>query len=245
VLVSEEKIQSVGSAAPAGATVIDLGDATLTPGFIDAHTHLTDDFNPDYNGASLLSLQRTIPEKAIRATANARVTLMSGFTTVRDVGSSDFLDVGLRNSINAGIVPGPRMLISVHALGSTGGHCDDSDGLRPGVFDHESGPQDGVINSPDEARFAVRYNIKYGADVIKICASARPQCLSGAHSDGPKRPGRIEIPASRQSQSGQGSEAARHHGQARRRVGREDCAGDRCRCLPAWQQRRRVSTYGG
>jgi imidazolonepropionase-like amidohydrolase len=172
VVVSEGKIQAVGSAAaPAGATAINLGDATLMPGFIDAHTHLTDDFNPDYNGARLLDLQRTIPEKAIRATANARVTLMAGFTTVRDVGSSDFLDVGLRNSINAGVTPGPRMLISVHALGSTGGHCDDSDGFRPGVFNHESGPQDGVINSPDEARFAVRYNIKYGADMIKICAS--------------------------------------------------------------------------
>ena len=96
---------------------------------------------------------------------------MSGFTTVRDVGSSEFLDVGLRNSINAGIVPGPRMLVAVHALGSTGGHCDDSDGFRPGLFPHESGPEDGVINSPDQARFAVRYNIKYGADVIKICAS--------------------------------------------------------------------------
>lgn len=172
VVVSDGKIQAVGTGAvPAGASVIDLGDATLMPGFIDAHTHLTDDFNPDYNGASLLGLQRTIPEKAIRSTANARVTLMAGFTTVRDVGSGDFLDVGLRSSINAGVVPGPRMLVSVHALGSTGGHCDDSDGFRPGVFNHESGPQDGVINSPDEGRFAVRYNVKYGADMIKICAS--------------------------------------------------------------------------
>jgi len=172
VVVSQGKIQSTGSGAvPTGATVIDLGDATLMPGFIDSHTHLTDDFNPDYNGARLLDLQRTIPERAIRATANARATLMAGFTTVRNVGASDFLDVGLRNSINAGIVPGPRMLISLNAIGSTGGHCDGSDGFRPGVFNHESGPQDGVINTPDEARFAVRYNIKYGADVIKICAS--------------------------------------------------------------------------
>src|SRR5580658_8920383 len=172
VAVSDGKIQSVGNAAiPAGATVIDLGDATLMPGFIDAHTHLTDDFNPDYTGAQLLDLQRAIPETAIRSTANARVTLMAGFTTVRNVGAGGFIDLGLRNSINAGIVPGPRMLVSLHPIGSTGGHCDDSDGFRPGVFNHESGPQDGVINSPDEARFAVRYNVKYGADVIKICAS--------------------------------------------------------------------------
>ncbi len=135
VVVSNGVIQSVGGVnAPAGATVIDLGDATLLPGFIDAHTHLSDEFNPDYNGSALLSLQRPISEKAIRATANARKTVMAGFTTVRDVGSSDFIDVGLRNSINAGYVPGPRMLVAVHALGATGGHCDDGDSFRFGVL---------------------------------------------------------------------------------------------------------------
>ena len=171
VVVSNGIIQAVGGTAPLGATVIDLGDATLLPGFIDAHTHLSNEFNPDYSGDALRSLQRTIPEKAIRATANARKTVMAGFTTVRDVGSSDFIDVGLRNSINAGYVPGPRMLVAVHALGSTGGHCDDSAGFRFGVFNRETGPEDGVINSPDQARYAVRFNIKYGADVIKTCAS--------------------------------------------------------------------------
>jgi imidazolonepropionase-like amidohydrolase len=172
VVVSGGVIQSVGGqAAPAGAATIDLGDATLLPGFIDAHTHLTMEYNPDYSGAMLLDLRRTVSEEAIRATANARKTLMAGFTTVRDLGSSSFIDVGLRNAIEAGVVPGPRMLISVHALGSTGGHCDDSAGFRFGLFNHESGPEDGVINSPDQARYAVRFNVKYGADVIKICAS--------------------------------------------------------------------------
>jgi imidazolonepropionase-like amidohydrolase len=172
VVVSGGKIESVGEeVTPPGATVIELGDATLLPGFIDAHTHLTFEFNPDYAAAELLDLRRTWPEQAIRSTVNARVTLMAGFTTVRDVGSSHFLDVGLRNAINAGVVPGPRMLVSVHALGSTGGHCDESDGFRYGLFAHESGPEDGVINSPDQARYAVRFNIKYGADVIKTCAS--------------------------------------------------------------------------
>ncbi len=171
IVVADGKIQSIGGAAPARATVIDLGDATLLPGFIDSHTHLTDDFDPDYEGARLRAMSRTIPEQAIRATVNARKTLLAGFTTVRDVGSADFLDVGLRNSINAGIVPGPRMLVCVRAIGSTGGHCDDGAGLRFGLLNHESGPEDGVIDSPDQARFAVRFNIKYGADVIKTCAT--------------------------------------------------------------------------
>ena len=172
VVVENGKIQSVGSrSVPSGATVIDLGDATLLPGFIDAHTHLTYDFHTDYNAAALLDLQRPVTEKAIRATVNARKTLMAGFTTVRDVGSSDFLDVGLRNAINAGVVPGPRMLVAVHALGATGGHCDGGDSFAFGTLDHESRPEDGVINSPDQARYAVRFNIKYGADVIKTCAS--------------------------------------------------------------------------
>src|SRR5262245_28283383 len=172
VTVADGKVQSVGgSAVPAGATIIDLKDATLLPGFIDAHTHLTYDFDPDYVGDQLRSLQKTITERAIRAAANARKTLMAGFTTVRDVGSTEFVDIGLRVAISGGVTPGPRMLVAVHSLGSTGGHCDGGAGFRYGVLNHETGPRDGVVNSADDARYAVRFNIKYGADIIKTCAS--------------------------------------------------------------------------
>lgn len=173
VLVRGEKIVAVGPGAsmPSGAEVIDLGDATLLPGFIDAHTHLTFPYSDDYMRARLDSLQKPVTQMALEASVNARVTLLAGFTTVRDVGSEDYMDVGLRNAIGEGVVIGPRMLVCVHALGATGGHCDGQDGYRHGLFGHESGPEEGVINSPEEGRYAVRLNHKYGADVIKICAS--------------------------------------------------------------------------
>jgi imidazolonepropionase-like amidohydrolase len=172
VVVTDGKISAAGANAtvPAGAEVIELGDATLMPGFIDAHTHLTMMYTTDYKQAELDGLQKTIAEQALDATANARVTLMAGFTTVRDVGSRDFLDVGLRNAIRNGRVPGPRMLVSVHAIGTTGGHCDET-GYRSGAFGKENGPAEGVANGADQMRYAVRLAHKYGADVIKTCAS--------------------------------------------------------------------------
>jgi imidazolonepropionase-like amidohydrolase len=173
VIVTDGKITAVGTGGrvPAGAEVIDLGDATLLPGFIDAHTHETMMNSNDFKQRELDLLQKTIPEQTLDATVNVRVTLMAGFTTVRDVGSHDYIDVGMRNAIRNGKVPGPRMLVSVHAIGATGGHCDNSAGFREGLFGKETGPEEGVINGADQARYAVRLMHKYGANVIKTCAS--------------------------------------------------------------------------
>ncbi len=181
VVVSDGKIVGVGqgAAVPAEAQVIDLGDATLLPGFIDAHTHLTMMYREDYTRAALENLQKPIPEMALEASVNARVTLMAGFTTVRDVGSSNYLDAGLRNAINRGVVPGPRMLVAVHAIGATGGHCDET-GYREGALGPETGPEVGVVNGADEARRAVRLAHKYGATVIKTCATGGVLSLADA-----------------------------------------------------------------
>jgi imidazolonepropionase-like amidohydrolase len=172
VAVTDGKIAASGTnpTIPAASEVLDLGDATLLPGFIDAHTHVTMMYTTDYKQAALNDLQKTIPEQTLDAIANAKVTLMAGFTTVRDVGSHSFIDVGLRNAIRNGKVPGPRMLVSVHAIGATGGHCDET-GYRSGVFGKETGPEEGVANGADQVRYAVRLAHKYGADVIKTCAS--------------------------------------------------------------------------
>ena len=181
VVVTDGKIVAVGGGAaiPAGAETMDLGDATLLPGFIDAHTHLTGMYREDYARAALDGLQKPIPEMALDAGVNARVTLMAGVTTVRDVGSHDYLDAGLRNAINRGVIPGPRMLVAVHAIGATGGHCDET-GYRAGVFGKETGPEEGVINGADQARQAVRLAHKYGATVIKTCATGGVLSLADA-----------------------------------------------------------------
>jgi imidazolonepropionase-like amidohydrolase len=147
-----------------------LGDATILPGFIDAHTHVTDESSNDWNADTVSGLRRTIPESTLRAAEFARRTLMAGFTTVRDVGSGDYIDVGLRNAIASGVTVGPRMLVSVHALGARGGHCDNS-GFPYERFGPESGIANGIASGPDQFRDAVRFQVKYGADVIKVCAT--------------------------------------------------------------------------
>jgi imidazolonepropionase-like amidohydrolase len=167
VVIADGKIRSLRSTdVPPGARTIDLGDLTLLPGLIDAHTHLTYDISGDWVTRSVRELPA---DAALRGARNARVTLLAGFTTVRDVGAGGFADVSLMKAIDAGFVIGPRMIPSAHAIGITGGHCDDT-GWAPGVneLDYRHGVADGV----DEVVKAVRYQIKHGAKVIKVCATA-------------------------------------------------------------------------
>jgi len=178
VLAQGDKITDVGAnvAIPPGAQVIDLGDATLSPGFIDAHTHLTSDFSGNYNERRLKELDLTITELAYTYIAHARATIEAGFTTVRDVGSRitnthDFPDVGLRNAINRGLIVGPRMLVATHGIGASGGHFDPFSGFRDMIFGREPDWTDGIADSPDEIRKAVRHEVKNGADVIKAAVS--------------------------------------------------------------------------
>jgi imidazolonepropionase-like amidohydrolase len=178
VLVQGDKITDAGAnvAIPPGAQVIDLGDATLSPGFMDAHTHLTSDFSGNYNERRLRELDLTITELAYTYIAHARATIEAGFTTVRDVGSRitnthDFPDVGLRNAINRGLIAGPRMLVATHGIGASGGHFDPFSGFRDMVFGREPDWTDGIADSPDEIRKAVRHEVENGADVIKAAVS--------------------------------------------------------------------------
>ena len=172
VIVTNYKITAVGDTnsvrIPSGAKVIDLGNVTLLPGFIDAHTHLIGRVlgDPDDDMAAVRDYDSF---GAILGVLHARDTLMSGFTSVRNVGASGrFDDMALRKAINEGWTIGPRMETAGHAIGITGGHCDEN-GLRPGIL--QLGPIDGVADGPEQIRQAVRLQIKYGADVIKTCAT--------------------------------------------------------------------------
>ncbi|MGA2812593.1 MAG: amidohydrolase family protein [Candidatus Acidiferrum sp.] len=165
VFAGDGTITSVGpaklAAIPASAALTEVA-GTCLPGLIDVHTHVT--FNPEDEGYAGLSI--SIPREAIDGVRNARRTLRAGFTTIRNVGASNFTDVALRDAINEGDVEGPRMLVSGPPLGITGGHCDDN--LLPYQYHHVA---EGVADGPWAARAKVREVIKYGADLIKICAS--------------------------------------------------------------------------
>ncbi len=165
VIVTDGRITSIGrkgDAVPAGAKVVDLPGATLLPGLIDMHVHL--DSLAEIGGYN--SLEYSDRFWSVVQTANAKKTLEAGFTTVRNVGAADFDDVGLREAIDAGYVPGPRIVTAAISFGATGGHCDST--FFPPSMDQKS-PFNS--DSPDEARKAVRTLKKYGAQVIKICAT--------------------------------------------------------------------------
>jgi imidazolonepropionase-like amidohydrolase len=161
VVIDGDKITSVGQSVTGNATVINLPNATLVPGLIDAHTHLTGEPNFGYQELGI-----STPMETLIGAKNARVTLDAGFTTVRNVGAGGFTDVALRDAIEQGLVPGPRMLVSGPALGITGGHCDNN--LLPYEFHHQA---DGVADGVEGVQHKVREVIKYGADLIKICAT--------------------------------------------------------------------------
>ncbi|MGI9264011.1 MAG: amidohydrolase family protein [Gammaproteobacteria bacterium] len=167
VVIDGEHIVSVNpDSLPANTEAIDLTGQILLPGLIDVHTHLTMDISPGWRERRV---KDTAGDRALRGARNARLTIEAGFTTVRDVGGKQFADVALARAIEEGFVPGPRMIPAAHSVSITGGHCDTT-GFAPGIAerDYRSGVADGVA----EVIKAVRYQIKHGAKVIKICATA-------------------------------------------------------------------------
>ncbi len=192
VAIVNGRISAVGQLPP-DAQVIDLGDVTLLPGFIDLHTHLGGDIDADsFNRA----VRETDVDAAFRATSNARKTVLAGFTTVRDFGGE--VTVALARAVETGMVTGPHVFPSRNPIGITGGHCDVT-GFAPGVL--ETTWKDGIADGPDEVVKAVRYQIKHGAKVIKTCATAG--VLSFEESVGAQQYSLAELQAMVQ-------EAARH-----------------------------------
>lgn len=167
IVVDGERIVEVRSdgQVPADAKRIDLGDVTLLPGLIDCHVHI-DWQSGDYY---VEAFRRSAIDNAVRAHIYAQRTLEAGFTTVRNVGSAEFIDVALRNAISRGEVRGPRILASGLALGATGGHADGGTGFSPYI---KSEGFNGIADGVDEIRAKIRFDVKYGADVIKFMASA-------------------------------------------------------------------------
>jgi imidazolonepropionase-like amidohydrolase len=169
IVIEGGRIKAVvsGVQPPAGAKTIDLGTQTCMPGLIDAHTHLTDQTS---RTGYVDKFHWNIADYAVRSTVYARRTLLAGFTTVRNLGDMDNESIALRNAINAGILPGPRIYTAGKAMGTTGGHADPTNGYREDLAG-DPGPADGIINSADDAAKAVRMHYKAGVDLIKIMPS--------------------------------------------------------------------------
>ncbi len=162
ITVTDGRITALGGAAPAGAKRIDLGDVTLVPGLIDMHVHL--DSTPIYGGYN--GLQFTDSFWGVQGVGNAGAMLRAGFTTVRNVGSENYNDVAYKQAIDEGLMVGPRIVPAAYALGATGGHCDST--FFPPSFNQRG---KAVGDTPDELRTRVREQRKYGAEVIKVCAT--------------------------------------------------------------------------
>jgi imidazolonepropionase-like amidohydrolase len=169
IVVEGKRVREVssGTVTPAGAAEIDLKDQFCLPGLIDSHTHLTDQTSPTQY---VDQFHWNIADYAVRSTVYARRTLLAGFTTVRNVGDTANESVALRNAINAGILPGPRIFTAGKAIGSTGGHADPTNGYRADLAG-DAGAAQGIINSPEDAVKAVRQHYKDGDDLIKIMPS--------------------------------------------------------------------------
>ncbi len=167
ITITADRISRVSTTdTPMAVGMIDLGDVTLLPGLMDLHTHLSFDLEGDWVNRTV---RETPADAALRGAHYAGKTVRAGFTTVREVGSVGFADVALRHAIEKGLVEGPRMITAGHSLGITGGHCDVT-GYAPGIL--ELGPEHGTADGVDAVTRAVRYQIKHGAQVIKICATA-------------------------------------------------------------------------
>jgi imidazolonepropionase-like amidohydrolase len=177
VVVEKDRIQSVSTNTTVpDAPQLDLGELTLLPGLIDMHVHLS------YDWEFFSSIAQDTPaDAALRGARNARATLVAGFTTVRNVGAHDFVDVALMRAIDAGFIDGPRIVPVGHSLSCTGGYHDLGGGIfqcfSPGL--HELGPESGIADGPDALRRAVRYQIKYGAKVIKVVVTAGVLAVDG------------------------------------------------------------------
>lgn len=187
------------------AKEINLGDVTLLPGLIDAHTHITFQLNKD---TFIEGVTMTPADNAFRSVGFAGKTLLAGFTTIRDLGSYDFVDISLKNAVDSGLIEGPRIIPAGHAIGITGGH-GDATGFIPGVLDWDW--RKGVADGVDEVTKSVRYQIKYGAQVVKIMATAG--VLSFDATVGAQQMSEAEMRAAVEEASRHGLKVAAHaHG---------------------------------